>query len=352
MSNPSAPKPRKSVAAMHPYVPGEQPKDAKLIKLNTNENPYPPSPKVREALAALTDDRLRKYPDPVCLALRESIASSLGVGANQVIASNGSDEILKMIVEAWVEPGEKVAYLWPTYSLYPVFVEKAEAVEMRLPWKTGERTQEESLASAPREAKVIFVTNPNPPIGLGVSLDAIRALALDRPSTVVVVDEAYIAYGGESAVALIREGIPNVVVTRSFSKSHSLAGMRVGFGVGSADAIDILNRVKDSYNVGVAAQVAARAAWEDAEYTDGCVGRIRATRERVAERLRSGGFEIEASEGNFLFARRSDAREVFHRLREEHVLVRYFDTPELADGIRITIGTDAEMDEMLRVMEL
>lgn len=347
----AAPKPRRAVAAMHAYVPGEQPKDPRLIKLNTNENPYPPSPKVREALLAITDDRLRKYPDPLAVALRESIARALGVTVAQTIASNGSDEVLKLFVEAFVEEGEKVAYLWPTYSLYPVFAAKHAAREVRLPWKPGERSQEEALEAMPRDVKLAFVTSPNPPIGLAVAPETIRRLASDRPGTLFVVDEAYIAYGGESAVGLVREGLANVAVTRTFSKSHSLAGMRVGFALAAPEVVEMLHRVRDSYNLSVAAQEVARAAWEDEEWTAEKVARIRATREETAGRLRELGFGVEPSAGNFLFARREGAEPLYGALRERHLLVRYFDTPELGDGIRITIGTESEMEALLEALE-
>lgn len=344
------PTPRPEVARMHGYTPGEQPKDPLLVKLNTNENNYPPAPGVIAALRSLTEQRVSRYPDPMCTALRASIARDLDLAIDQVLMGNGSDEVLKMVMEAYVDPHDRVGYLWPTYSLYPVFVEKHEATEVRFPWDPNGRTQEEALDDAPTDLKLAYITNPNPPLGLPVALEAIRRFAEQRPSTLVVVDEAYIAYGGESAVALVREGVENVAVTRTFSKSHSLAGMRVGFIAGPAYALELLYRIKDSYNLDVAAQVAALAAWDDAAYTQGVVAKIKATRDRLAESLRGLGFRVVPSAGNFLFARREDAPELYRLLRENHILVRYFNTPELRDGIRISIGTDAEIDALLAVI--
>lgn len=347
----TGPTPRPEVAAMHAYVPGEQPKDARLVKLNTNENNYPPSPKVLEALAALGERRIARYPDPVCGALRESIARTLAVGPSQVVVGNGSDEVLKMAAEAYVSPGERVGCLWPTYSLYPVFVQKAAATEVRFPWSLDGPTQEEALEAAPADLALAYLTTPNPPFGLPLDLDAVRRFALRRPQTLVVSDEAYIAYGGKSALELVREGLPNVLVTRSFSKSHSLAGMRVGFAVGSAEIVAVLNKVKDSYNLNATAQAAAQAAWEDQAHTDAVVARIVAARERTAERLRGLGFQVPPSAGNFLFALREDAPALFPKFRDHNILVRWFDTPGLRNGLRVSIGTDDEMETFLRAAE-
>jgi len=342
---------RASVAGLEPYVPGEQPKDPGLVKLNTNENPYAPSPKVHEALAGLSDRAVGRYPDPMATALRESIGERLGVDPGQLLVGNGSDEILKLVAEAFAERGSRVVYLWPTYTLYPIFVAKAEAAEHRLGWSPDGPDERQVLETAPQDASVLYLANPNPPFGNTQSLDTIRRLAERLPRTLIVVDEAYIAYGGDSAVALVREGIVTVMVARTFSKSHSLAGMRVGFAVASRDVIGGLLRVKDSYPVSVAGQVAARAAWEDAAYTDDCVARIVATRGRLSSELEKRGFRVSRSAGNFLFAERGDAPEVFAHLRKHKVLVRYFDTTELRGGIRITIGTDAEIDALIAALD-
>ncbi len=347
----AGPKLRASVAGLEPYVPGEQPKDPGLVKLNTNENPYPPSPHVHTALASLGERPVARYPDPMATALRTSIAETLGVGVDQVLATNGSDEILKMAAEAYAERDSRITYLWPTYSLYPIFVARAEAIEHRLAWSPDVEPEHEALDRAPRDATVLYLANPNPPFGGVQSLDVIRRLAARMPRTLIVVDEAYIAYGGESAVTLVNEGVPNILVTRSFSKSHSLAGMRVGFGVASPQVIQGLLRVKDSYNLGAAAQLAARAAWEDEAHTAECVARIVATRDRLATELKKRAFRVFDSAGNFLFAERGDCLEVFAHLRTQKILVRHFDTPELRGGIRITIGTDSEINALIASLD-
>lgn len=349
-NKPVRPEAKPSVARMTPYVPGEQPPGTRLIKLNTNENPYPPAPEVLEALHGLDPEAVRKYPNPTCESLRASLARDLAIDPNQIIVTNGSDEVLKMFIEAYVEKNQRVAYLWPTYSLYPVFVEEAAGTEVRLDWSPGGRSQEEALRALPSNARVVFIANPNPPHGLGVDLNGIRELALAKPGTLVVVDEAYIAYGSQSAIALVQEGLENVAVTRTFSKSHSLAGLRVGFGAGPQHIIETLYRIKDSYNVNAASQAAARAGWDARAYTDDMISRIRETRQQTFQRLRERGFSVSPSEGNFLFARRPDAREVFGYLRDQGVLVRYFDTPELREGIRITIGTPEQMERFFAAL--
>ncbi|MCB2153888.1 histidinol-phosphate transaminase [bacterium] len=346
----TGPIPRASVAAMTGYTPGEQPKTADLIKLNTNENPYPPSPAVMEALANLDPNAARKYPPPMADALREAIARDLTIRPEQILITNGSDEILRLAVEAYVEPGERVGYLWPTYSLYPVFVAKAGAEEVRLGWNVGGRTQEEALLNAPKDLKVLFITNPNPPVGLEVSVEIIRRVAEQLPQTLIVVDEAYIAYGGESSVPLLHEELANILVTRSFSKSHSLAGLRVGLGAGSPGVMDVLFRIKDSYNVSAAGLAAGLAAWNDVEYTEQIIGRIRSTRAKLTSELHDLGFSVPASSGNFVFARGGDAPALFKELRNNRILVRYFDTPELRDGMRITVGTLAEVTALIELL--
>ncbi|MEQ8819002.1 MAG: histidinol-phosphate transaminase [Sumerlaeia bacterium] len=341
-------KPRKAVAELTPYTPGEQPK-RRMIKLNTNENPYPPSPRVTEALAKLSPESIRKYPDPVGEALLQALSVDHRVPPRQTILTNGSDEILRLAAEAYVEPGEKVGYLWPTYSLYPLFVEKAGGVEVRIPWM--DRTPEEALLDAPKDLKVLYIANPNPPIGKVVGLDTLRQVAQARPETLVVVDEAYIFFGGDTAMEIVAEGTtPNLMVTRTYSKSHSLAGLRVGFGSCSPEVADVLYRIKDSYNVSAAGQAAALAVREDQAYTRNTVHCIRATRKRLTHDLRVMGFEVEDSQGNFVFAKCRDAKGLFQYLREKDILVRYFETPELHDGLRITIGTDKEIDALIEAL--
>lgn len=342
---------RTEVLRMKAYTPGEQPQLRDMVKLNTNENPYPPAPGVLQALKNLTEQQIRCYPQPVCAPLREAISKDLGLDAEQILIGNGSDELLKLIMLAYVDPEENVGYLWPTYSLYPVFVDQLGAWSRPVRWMEEGKTQEEALHHSPFDNQLFFVTNPNPPIGASIALSAIRDFALARPSTLVVVDEAYIAYGGESAVTLVKEGVHNIIVTRSFSKSHSLAGMRVGFAIGDPQVIDLLYRIKDSYNINAASQAAALASWVDHDYSDTVVRRVIKTRTKSRERLIQRGFQVEESKGNFLFARRTDVVELYRFLRQNNIFVRYFSSPELENGIRISIGTDAEMARLFEEID-
>lgn len=340
----TAPPPRPEIAALHPYIPGEQPRLARIVKLNTNENAHGPAPAAVEALRRLDGEALRKYPDPGAAALREAVAGRLGVESRQVVAGNGSDEILRLAFEAYAGPGDKAAWLWPTYSLYPVFADKGGVRQVAVPFEGG--SQEDALDRVPEDAKLVLVANPNPPFGAPVAVEAIRRLADRLPGALVVSDEAYIAFGGESAVALVREGVPNVFVSRSFSKSHSLAGMRVGFGVGAPEVVRALSAIKDSYNLSAAAQAAALAAWGDQEWLAATTEKILAERGRAMEELRRRGFEVPPSAGNFVFARREGAGGAYHRLKERGILVRWFDTEGLRGGIRITIGSREQMDAL------
>jgi histidinol-phosphate aminotransferase len=337
------------VAALHPYTPGEQPRGA-VVKLNTNENPHAPSPAVASALAALRPEDARKYPDPTCAALRAAIAGDLAVDPAQVIVTNGSDEALRLAFEAYADARDLAAWLWPTYSLYPVFAAKGAVRVAQLPFG-GAVSQEDALATAPATARLLCVANPNPPLGRAVDVEAIRAAADRLPAALVISDEAYIAYGGESALRLVQEGVPNVLVTRSFSKSHALAGMRVGFAVGAREVIVALNAIRDSYNVSAANQAAALAAWRDKEWLADVVAKVQATRGQALEDLRARGFAVEPSDGNFLFARRADAAALHRQLRDQGIYVRWFDTDGLRDGLRITIGTTEQMAALMDALD-
>lgn len=360
------PRPRPEVASLHAYVPGEQPRSADVIKLNTNENPFPPSPAVSQALATMPPDALRKYPDPISSGLQGAVAESLGVGPENVLVTNGSDEILRLAAEAFVGPGDAVACLWPTYSLYTVFIAKQGGREVRLPWR-GDRAvsglaeaQAAQLDRIPADTRLVYLTTPNPPFGIPIPLEAIRRVAEQHPEALVVSDEAYIAYGGESALPLVRDGYANVLVTRSFSKSHSLAGQRVGFGVADTALLDLLWRIKDSYNVSAAGQAAALASWRDEPWTRRAVGTIIHERDRLSNGLRELGWAVPESSGNFVFASATGfaagrspetiARAAVEHLRRASIYVRYFDTPELSDGMRITVGTAEEVGALLAAL--
>lgn len=336
---------RAVVREMRPYVPGEQPQEPGFIKLNTNENPYPPSPRVLAAIRNAANEGLRLYPDPTARDVREIAAQRYGLRPDQVLVGNGSDELLSLIVRACVEPNDPVAYAYPTYSLYDTLVELQQGRPHRIPYPRDFALPPALNTIA---AKLVFVCHPNSPSGTPAGVDRIRQIAARRPETLIVVDEAYVDFASESAMELVRS-FTNVIVLRTLSKSFSLAGLRIGFAFAAADTIRELAKVKDSYNVDRLGIVGARAALEDYEWMRQNVQRIRATRSRLVEELRELGFEVPKSEANFVLARRPGERLewLYRHLKQRRILVRYFDIPELHDSLRITVGTDDEIDLML-----
>lgn len=331
-----------------PYVPGEQPQPSgRLVKLNTNENPYPPSPRVADALRNFDLDALRRYPDPGSNQLREIAASRLGVDPRRVIAGNGSDELLAMILRAFITPGEVVTYPEPTYSLYPVLARMYEAVIDARPAPMG-GPKVGAVLDVP--AKVTFIASPNAPDGYLVGNSDIEQLCRAREGVgVVVVDEAYVDFSEGGATGLV-DRHPNLIVTRTLSKSFSLAGLRVGILAAGDDAIDPLWAVRDSYNLGSLPQALATAAFEDWDAMRENAAKIIATRERTAEELDRRGWNVFPSHANFVFAEppTGNAAEIYHALAAQEIYVRYFSSPPLDKGLRITIGTD---DQMARLFE-
>lgn len=337
---------RPAVRALAGYTPGEQPPlGARVIKLNTNENPYPPSPKVIAALAGAVDGRLRLYPDPAAAALRARASEVYGVPPACILVGNGSDELLTLVMRACVGPGDRVAFPVPTYSLYETLVAAQEGVSVRIPFPADFAPPVELGRSG---AKVVVLCQPNSPSGTAASLEAIEALVSAAAPALVVCDEAYVDFGAPSALPLLA-GHDNLVVLRSFSKSFSLAGIRVGLAFGHQDLIAALARLKDSYNVDRLAQVAAQAALEDIPWMETNVARIRATRETLASGLRRLGFVVVPSSANFVLARRpgEDLGELAAALAGRRILVRHFATHGLRDALRITVGTDDEVDTLL-----
>lgn len=336
---------RPAVRRLWGYSPGEQPQEAGFIKLNTNENPYPPSPRVLAAVRDIGGDQLRLYPDPTAREVREEAARCYGVTPENVLVGNGSDELLSLIVRACVDASDVVAYPHPTYSLYDTLVEIQAGKLCRIPYGPNFTFPEELVEA---NAKLVFVCHPNSPSGTSVPLDRVVALAKRWDHRLVVVDEAYADFADENALGLVSE-FRNVVVLRTLSKSFSLAGLRVGLAFGSQDTLAELAKVKDSYNVNRVSLVGARAALADLEWMQQNVQRIRATRTRLIEALRDFGFEVPPSQANFVLARRPGERleGLYRELKRCRILVRYFDTPELEDALRITVGTDAEIDVLL-----
>jgi len=345
------------IKKLSPYTPGEQPKDRQIIKLNTNENPYPPSPKVIEAIKNAAGERLRLYPDPECAAFREAAAARYGVKPQQVFAGNGSDEILAFAFGAFFESGEKAAQiLFPdiTYSFYPVYANLWE-----IPYRTIALAQDFSININDYRIPsggVIF-PNPNAPTAVALALDDIMSLAeyLEKQGKVLIVDEAYIAFSGSSNVKSAVSSVnshPNLLTVHTLSKSASLAGLRFGFAIGNEKLIEGLCRIRDSFNsytLDFLALSGAAAAVSDAAYYDEINRRVIATRERTAGALRALGFTVLPSSANFLFVKppQKSGAELFAALRSRGILVRHFNKDRIADFLRISIGTDADMDKVL-----
>jgi histidinol-phosphate aminotransferase len=344
------------VQDLTPYIPGEQPKIANLIKLNTNENPFPPSPKVLAAIQSeLGDDaaRLRLYPDPNADLLKAAIAKHHAVTTQQIFVGNGSDEVLAHVFMALLKHEQPILFPDITYSFYPVYC-GLYGVE----YKTVPLADDFSINSANycgRPNGGIIFPNPNAPTGCLLALTAIEGMLKGNPDSVVVVDEAYVDFGGESAISLVNR-YDNLLVVHTLSKSRSLAGMRVGFAVGHPALIEALERVKNSFNsypLDRLAIVGAVAAIEDEAYFEQCCGAVIATRENLTSKLRELGFEVLPSAANFIFARhpQRDAATLAKALRDKSIIVRHFKLPRIDQFLRITVGTDAECQALTQTLQ-
>jgi histidinol-phosphate aminotransferase len=339
---------RASVRRMSGYTPGEQPRDPGVVKLNTNENPYPPSPLVAQALRAADPEALRLYPDPLAIRLRERIAALHGATVAQVFAGNGSDEVLALCSSAFVERDGSIGHFDPSYSLYPVLAEMRDVADRPVPLGPDF----EWRMPAGYEASLFLLASPNAPTGRRPPRAEVEAFC-DRFPGVVVIDEAYADFARDRFMDLALSR-PNVLVSRTLSKSYSLAGLRLGYAVGPEDLIAALYKIKDSYNLDRLTQELALAALSDPGHMRANVERIVRTRERTAAELARRGFRVAPSDANFLWARPPegrDARTVFDALRARRVLVRHFPGPRTGDHLRITVGTDEQMDEFLRVAD-
>ena len=340
------------VAGLTPYVPGEQPKLGRaLTKLNTNENPYPPSPKVLDAIRAATNDSLRLYPDPTSSELRQAIADYYSVAREQVFVGNGSDEVLAFVFQSLFRADAPLLFPDISYSFYPVYAALYEVPTEVVPLNPD---FEIDLADYRRANGGIIFPNPNAPTGMLLGLDAIESLLQDNRDSVVVVDEAYIDFGGETAIALV-DRYPNLLVTQSFSKSRSLAGLRLGFAIGHTDLIDALVRIKDSFNsypIDRLASAGGIAAMQDAAYFEQTRQQVIRSREEVIAGLQAFGFEVLPSAANFVFAchPQRDAAGLMQALRDEAVIVRHFNKPRIDQFLRITIGTPEENAALLSAL--
>lgn len=334
-----------------PYVPGEQPRE-RLIKLNTNENPYPPAPGVETALRDFPVDHLRRYPDPESHALRDALAKEFGVEPEQVFVGNGSDEVLALAFQAFFCHDRPLEMPEITYSFYPVYCRLYDVARRALPLDDQWRVDLDAFS---QEAGGVVFANPNAPTGHGHDRQAIARLLSRITGSVVLIDEAYVDFGGESAIPLAADH-PNLLVTGTFSKSRSLAGLRLGYAVGSRELIEGLERVKDSFNsypIDSLASTLGIAALADHDHFEACREAVITTRERTRGRLEELGLRVLPSQTNFLLVSHPniDAAQLFVGLRERGILVRHFNTDTLRDFLRISIGTEDEMDSLIEALE-
>jgi histidinol-phosphate aminotransferase len=335
---------RPNIRAMAGYVPGEQVNDPDVVKLNTNENPYPPSPRVFEAVrAALTGDRLRKYPQPLGDDFRAAAGEVLGVDPESVLIGNGSDDVLTVLTRAFVPEGGLVVSPTPSYILYRSLAEiqgaRFETVRFGRGWDLANRAW-------PAGAHLTFLPNPNSPSGTMLASSEVEQVADAVAPGPLVLDEAYVEFAEWNGLELLRE-VENLVITRTFSKSYALAGIRFGFAVARPEVVRELAKVKDSYNCDVLSLAAATAAIRDQAYFREVRGKILATRERLRHALGNLGFEVTPSHANFLWCRHErPVRPVYEELKARKILVRYMDYDGY-DGLRISVGTDAEVDKLL-----
>jgi len=338
-----------------PYVPGEQPKIDRLVKLNTNENPYPPSPRVVAAVTQAAQQGLQLYPNPEATALRQAIATHLGLAEQHVFVGNGSDEVLAHAFFAFFQQGNPLLMPDVSYSFYKVYCGLFSIEAQTVPLRDGLRLNVADYAVAPGERVAgVVIANPNAPTGIGLPLDDIEQLLQLHPDSVVLVDEAYVDFGGQSAVALIGR-YPNLLVVHTLSKSRSLAGLRIGYACGQAHLIEALTRVKNSFNsypldrLAIAGGV---AAFEDTDYFEHTRQQVMSSREGLALALEDLGFEVLPSQANFVFARHPshDAAGLAAGLRTRGVLVRHFKQPRIDQYLRISVGTPQQCDALVQAL--
>ena len=338
----------KRVQELDPYTPGEQPQDQQYIKLNTNENPYPPSPKAIEAMQNASDENMRLYPDPNCHALKQAIAEYYALPVNQVFVGNSSDEVLAHTFVALLKHDKPLLYPDISYSFYPCYCKLFGINATQIPLAEDFTIQPKDYE---QENGGIVFPNPNAPSGILLSLGKIEEILKANPDSVIVIDEAYIDFGGDTAIPLIAK-YPNLLITQTFSKSRSLAGLRVGFALGQKELIEGLERVKNSFNaypLDRAALQGSIASINDKKYFEETCKKIIKTREETTAALEKMNFTVLPSKTNFIFAKpnltlnKTNAKDLYLKLKEEGVLVRYFNAPRVNEFLRITIGTDEEM---------
>lgn len=340
------------VHSLTPYVPGEQPKVTNLLKLNTNESPYPPSPKVLQAIEQANTENLRLYPDPNAEQLKQTLADYHHLKTDQVFVGNGSDEVLAHVFQGLLKHDKPLLFPDITYSFYPVYCGLYEIEFRKVPLTDAFEINVEDYQQS---CGGIIFPNPNAPTGRLLALDAIETLLKSQPDVVVVVDEAYIDFGGQSASSLINR-YPNLLVVQTLSKSRALAGIRVGFALGQAHLIEALERVKNSFNsypLDRLAIPAAVAAFEDEAYFQSCCQKVIHTRNQLTQTLEELGFTVLPSAANFVFATHPhrDAQQLAQKLRDEAIIVRHFKQPKIDQFLRITVGTDEENTRLCETLK-
>ncbi|MFT8319001.1 MAG: histidinol-phosphate transaminase [Sporolactobacillus sp.] len=337
---------------LEPYVPGEQPKDQKYIKLNTNENPYPPSSKALAAIREAADDRLRLYPDPTASDLRRTLAAYFDLPDDYLFVGNGSDEVLAFSFMTFFSAERPVMFADITYSFYKVYANLCALHPKIIALDDAFRIPATAFCAA---SGGVVLPNPNAPTGRGLPIDVLRKIIEADPNRVVIIDEAYINFGGKSVVPLVKD-YPNLLVVQTLSKFAALAGIRVGFAIGHPELIDGLNRLKNSinsYTLDRLALAGAQAAVEDFAYSEQMAHRVIETRERTSAELRRLGFNVLPSEANFIFIShpQHSAEKLFRRLKENGILVRYFNQPRISNHLRVSIGTDEDMDQFIDAIQ-
>jgi histidinol-phosphate aminotransferase len=342
----------KQIEALDPYIPGEQPQDQQYIKLNTNENPYPPSPTIANVLRNYGIDNLRRYPDPESIDLIKSLAAFRGLKASPIFVGNGSDEVLAHAFQAFFRQDYPILFPDISYSFYPVYCKlfQIDYYQPALDQEFCINVRDYASANGG-----IIIPNPNAPTGIALSMGAIRELLADNPESVVVIDEAYVDYGAESAVQLIAE-FPNLLVVQTFSKSRGLAGLRLGYALGQENLIEALQRVKNSFNsypVNSITSAVALASIADDDYFQQCRAQVIASRERLSADLEQLGFEVFPSSSNFVFVRHKGvaAEMLYQELKSAGILVRYFKKARIDNCLRISVGSDPECDALVTALQ-
>ncbi|MGD1874326.1 MAG: histidinol-phosphate transaminase [Mastigocoleus sp.] len=332
---------RPEIDVMTGYIPGEQPKrDSKIIKLNSNENPYPPSPKVKDVLHNFDWEWLRRYPDSSATEFRHAVSEVLDIPANWIIVGNGSDEVLNLVIRACTDSGRKVVYPMPTYVLYRTLVEIQPAQRVEIDYSQDYKLPIEELVKV--NGAITFIATPNSPSGHIVPIEDLRELA-SRLSGVLVIDEAYVDFATDDALSLVKE-FDNVISIRTLSKGYSLAGIRLGFGIANPKLLQGLYKIKDSYNIDAIACAIGTAAIRDQSYKKNNANKVKASREKLAIALEELGFKVWKSQTNFLLVKPpfDNAEYLYSNLKEKGILIRYFKQEGLEDKLRISIGTEEE----------